>query len=197
MTYILEDIGEALRQARERKGFSQRELSAKAGVRQAQISQVENGAIDLRLSSLIALARALDLELELVPRKVVPAVDSLVRDTQRVPAVSNKQIQKAVLEASRAAQIFSNENLPQLKELARALANLRTEFQSPSFQGELQKTLTLYREAAKQLSDLPKNNRLQDAMRTLQHLRNAAVHAPQLEYEDQRPAYSLEEDDDE
>lgn len=82
MTYLLEDIGNKLKAARLRKGLSQRDLSAKAGLPQAQISKIENGATDLRLSSLITLSRALDLELEMIPRKALPAVEALVRDVE-------------------------------------------------------------------------------------------------------------------
>ena len=53
MTYAIEEIAEALRAARESKGLSQRELSARSGVPQGHISKIENGAVDLRLSSLI------------------------------------------------------------------------------------------------------------------------------------------------
>lgn len=82
MPYQLEDIGNKLKAARTRKGLSQRELAAKTGMLQAQISKIENGASDLRLSSLIALSRALDLELELIPRRALPAVEALVRDVE-------------------------------------------------------------------------------------------------------------------
>jgi hypothetical protein len=50
-------------------------------VPQGHISKIENGAVDLRVSSLVALARVLDLELTLVPRKSIPAVNSIVRST--------------------------------------------------------------------------------------------------------------------
>lgn len=79
MTYLNDQILQSLKEARQRKGFSQRELSAKSGVPQSHISKIESGAVDLRVSSLIALARVLDLELELVPRKTIPAIKSIVR----------------------------------------------------------------------------------------------------------------------
>ena len=79
MNYTTEHIVRTLRKAREAKGISQRELGKKAGVPQGHISKIENGAVDLRLSSLVALARALDMELVLVPRKVLSPVKSLVR----------------------------------------------------------------------------------------------------------------------
>ena len=87
MNYETEHIVTAIKDARVRKGFSQRELSANSGVPQAQISKFENGSVDLRISSLVALVRALDLELELVPRKAVPAVKSIVRSTAQSPTI--------------------------------------------------------------------------------------------------------------
>ena len=72
MTYLNDQTLKSLREARQRKGFSQRELSAKSGLPQSHISKIESGAVDLRVSSLVALARVLDLELELVPKKAVP-----------------------------------------------------------------------------------------------------------------------------
>ncbi|MEQ9325999.1 MAG: helix-turn-helix transcriptional regulator [Rhodospirillales bacterium] len=79
MTYAIEEIAEALRAARESKGLSQRELSARSGVPQGHISKIENGAVDLRLSSLIELARVLEQDVVLVPRKALPAVQAVVR----------------------------------------------------------------------------------------------------------------------
>ena len=74
MSYATEYIAETLKAAREAKGLSQRDLSSRAGVPQSHISKIESGVVDLRLSSLISLARVLDLELALVPRKIMPAV---------------------------------------------------------------------------------------------------------------------------
>ena len=74
MSYVTEQILESLREARVRKGFSQRELSARSGVPQSHISKIESGSVDLRISSLIALARVLDLELLVAPKKSVPAI---------------------------------------------------------------------------------------------------------------------------
>jgi len=79
MNYATEHIPRELKKAREEKGLSQRELAGKVGVPQGHISKTENCAVDLRPSSLVALARALDLELALVPRKFLPAVKSLTR----------------------------------------------------------------------------------------------------------------------
>ena len=79
MTYATEHIAGSLRNARRAKGLTQRALGKKAAVPQSYISKIENGAVDLRVSSLVELARALNLELMLVPRKTVSAVQSIIR----------------------------------------------------------------------------------------------------------------------
>ena len=97
MSYDTADIAARLQAARKAKGLSQRELSDLPGVPQAQISRIEVGTVDLRLSSLMALAHALDLELTLVPRKAMPAVRSLSRD-----AVSASRKQAKISDQRRA-----------------------------------------------------------------------------------------------
>jgi transcriptional regulator with XRE-family HTH domain len=79
MNYELEEIATQLKREREAKGLSQRSLSTRAGVQQSHLSKIENAAVDIRLSSLIQLARSLDLELKLVPKKALPAVEGLIR----------------------------------------------------------------------------------------------------------------------
>lgn len=80
MSYVIEQIIESLREARARKGLSQRDLSARSGVPQSHISKIESGSVDLRLSSLIALARVLDLELFFAPKKSIPAIRYIIRN---------------------------------------------------------------------------------------------------------------------
>ena len=90
MSYVTEQILQSLREARVRKGFSQRELSARSGVPQSHISKIESGGVDLRMSSLIALARVLDLELFVAPKKSVPAIKSIIRSGQGVNGISDE-----------------------------------------------------------------------------------------------------------
>ena len=86
----LTSLAHVLKTAREGKGLSQRALSKRAGLTQAQISSVENAG-DAKLSSLVELARALDLEVTLVPRKTLPAITSIVRAaTADVPPYDNE-----------------------------------------------------------------------------------------------------------
>lgn len=76
---INHQLAETLKAAREAKGLSQRALSQESGVPQSHISKIENGAVDLRVSSLVQLGRVLELELMLIPRKATPAVGAIVR----------------------------------------------------------------------------------------------------------------------
>jgi transcriptional regulator with XRE-family HTH domain len=77
MIYCIQDIAADIKAAREKKGLSQRELGARVGAPQSHISKIENGKVDLQTSSLIQIARALDLELVLVPPKFIPAIQAL------------------------------------------------------------------------------------------------------------------------
>ena len=81
MTYSIEEIANSIKVARKKKGLSQRALSTKTGVPQSHISKIENGMVDLQTSSLIEIARSLDLELVLVSRSLIPAVKALERNT--------------------------------------------------------------------------------------------------------------------
>lgn len=78
MSYVVEKIADILKAAREQKGMSQRDLSALAGVPQSHISRIEKKEVDLRISSLAAIAHALGLELMLVPIKAEPAIKAII-----------------------------------------------------------------------------------------------------------------------
>ena len=84
MNTEVEHIGKAIRRARTAKGLSQRALARSSGIPQSHISKIETVGVDLTLSSLLALTRALDLEPMLVPRKLIPAVGSLIRSSGKM-----------------------------------------------------------------------------------------------------------------
>lgn len=71
--YLMTD----LKTARIGLNLSQRGLSEKAGIPQAQISRIENAAVDPKTSTLVELARALGLEVVLVPRRRLAAIKML------------------------------------------------------------------------------------------------------------------------
>ena len=72
-------LADVLRTSRLTRQLSQAELAAKLGLRQRQISDLERGAVDARLSTIQNVARALDLELMLIPRHLISAVEALQR----------------------------------------------------------------------------------------------------------------------
>ena len=73
------DLREHIREARIKRGWSQRELGAQIGLPQPHISAIESGDIVPRFDTLLDLVRVIDLDLLLVPRSLVPAVQSLIR----------------------------------------------------------------------------------------------------------------------
>ncbi|MGH7708720.1 MAG: helix-turn-helix transcriptional regulator [Vulcanimicrobiaceae bacterium] len=70
------ELARTLREARSRRGLSQVELARLLGLTQTTVSRAERGA-DIHLSTLIQIARGLGLELLLVPRSLVPAIDQI------------------------------------------------------------------------------------------------------------------------
>jgi HTH-type transcriptional regulator/antitoxin HipB len=74
------DLLRTLRDARKERGWSQRELARHLGIAQRHVSGIESGKIVPRYDTLIELVRMLDHDLVMVPRALVPVVQSLVRD---------------------------------------------------------------------------------------------------------------------
>ena len=72
-----------LKEARVRRGWSQRELGSRLGLPQMHISGIESGKIVPRYDTLLELVRILERDLLMVPRALVPAVQSLIRDYLR------------------------------------------------------------------------------------------------------------------
>jgi transcriptional regulator with XRE-family HTH domain len=77
MTYQSEELIREVQGRRIKMAMSQRALAARSGLTQAHISQIETGRLEPGLSSFIQMARALDLEVVLVPKKLLPAVEGL------------------------------------------------------------------------------------------------------------------------
>jgi transcriptional regulator with XRE-family HTH domain len=77
-----------LREARAHKGLTQGALAASLGLHQRQISDLERTKVDTRLSTLQNVARALDLELVLIPRQLISTVQSLQRSDRASAAAS-------------------------------------------------------------------------------------------------------------
>lgn len=194
MSYTIEEFSEQLRAEREKKGLSQRALSALAGVPQSHISKIENGGVDLRISSLAALARALDLELALVPRKALPAVKSVSRNvtqsTRSRPEVRREfdRLVNAYKAANAVVQSPAFQNIQRrLRDLTRVLPHM--------IEPEM---LRKMRHIVEQVEKSGSLSAAENAAIKLNALSNQIVHArpDQTPYETPRPAYQLADDDD-
>ena len=75
-----DDLRRVLKEAREERAWTQRQLASRVGLTQKHISGIESGKIVPRYDTLLELVRALDRDLLMVPRALVPVVQSLVRD---------------------------------------------------------------------------------------------------------------------
>jgi transcriptional regulator with XRE-family HTH domain len=72
-------LGSALAHLRRERGLSQAELARRLGMSAPNLSRIEHGA-DLRVSTLLDLARALKLEPVLVPKDRLAMVRALLDD---------------------------------------------------------------------------------------------------------------------
>lgn len=70
-------IGSMIRLARQKLGLSQRAFAAKAGIGQNMVAGIELGR-DAQLTTLEKMARAANLEIVMVPREILPAVQALL-----------------------------------------------------------------------------------------------------------------------
>lgn len=196
MTYATEHVAASLKAARTSKGLSQRALAQIAGVPQSYISKIESGRVDLRLSSLVDIARALDLELALVPRKAMPAVQSIARPSQswQFPAgsfPSDRQLKQIQDNLSHMSQ--ANPTLKELAQLQRQVRDLQHLRLPPPDMEALRKATASIRSLDVKAPDL---DAIRKALKNLQEMRNQIAHAiPKIE--PPRPAYALDENDNE
>lgn len=206
-TYAIEDVLKILKQARATKGMTQRGLSERTGVPQSHLSKIESGLTDIRLSSLIELARALDLEVALVPRKAIPAIETVVRSTgYPAPVSSSADIAKRSRELEQALntvkklqlQFPEQPALKQLQENLQIISNFRST--GTEFAKLLAEALKAYRPLQQlatrqriELGPLPARE-ITEAAKAIQKLRNASVHQPPAP-NTPRPAYRLDEEE--
>jgi len=75
---------DALERARNAASLTWEELAARAGIDPASVRPAAGEAIDPPLSALVAMARALGLDLVLVPAGLVPELDAFIRSGGRL-----------------------------------------------------------------------------------------------------------------
>ena len=194
MAYKTEHITQQLRAAREAQKVSQRELSERSGLTQSHISQIERGAMEPGLGSLVDLARALGLEVVLAPKKLMPAIRNIVESS---PTSSD---------------ILTSDQRKLVGRLQRWFGQQRSAFGSHSEADAFKNSLALLRHlplSADEMETLKETvarlDRWQVDPRSLQELseiahavrqlRNIAVHRDRDDAIP-RSAYALDEEDD-
>lgn len=218
MAYLLENIAQELKAARNKKGLSQRELGAKVGIPQSHISKIENGAVDLKTSSLIELARALDLELMLVPRALTPAVQGLQRgltSRERSPSQTLAESAAEDLERTRKAAQQLTRFFPdarELQELANTIKDLQNRRLAASPAEQIRKLIEQIEAPIQAIKSMQKAqdpiepitsdqeflksvSQINRVTRDLRYLRNALAHGLSPSPQVPLPVYRLDEDD--
>ncbi|PRD43566.1 transcriptional regulator [Phyllobacterium phragmitis] len=84
----LQDIGRVLKQARLASALTQEQVADLAGISRPRYRDIETGSAAARASTLMNIARALGMEMMLIPQAMVPAVEALLRphDDDDLPA---------------------------------------------------------------------------------------------------------------
>jgi len=199
MTYAIQPFANAVKQARVAKGMSQRDLSAVAGIPQGHISKIERGTVDLKLSSLIGLSRLLDLEVVLVPRRLVPVVESLVRGSlteQQPESTPSPRALEGLRRIGSAASSLQDKHVDDeaLNRIIHLVAQLR-HMNLASREGRRIDRIARMMEL--QQGEATTSAAIQKVERRLQDLRNALARRMTSTDIDRAslPAYRLEEDD--
>lgn len=76
-------LTQELENARKAARLSQDELAERAGLSRLTVQRTESGQIDPRMSSLLVMARALGMDLMLVPLALRPELEAFVRSGGR------------------------------------------------------------------------------------------------------------------
>ena len=194
MGYKSEDLIREIRDRRTDAGISQRALAARSGLTQAHISQIETGTLEPGLSSFIDMARALDLEIMLVPKKFLPAVQGILRQTSTEQSTPQDG-EAALREIGRGERLVIKQkqlygSSADLDRIADALRFFR---HAPLRKPDLQ-IVTGAINKLRRYQASPQSKDIVAAIATdLQQLRNRVVHSPS---EAPRPAYAIDDEDD-
>ena len=195
--------------ARLRAGLSQSALGAKVGLAQSHVSKIERGAVDVQTSSLVELARALGLELMLVPAQLVPAVQALEREAAPDPRRAPSRIDHDLDRVARHARLLLRRfpELRALSDIAAAADELRIARLDQTFAAEARPLIDSAILVLSRLRDEPRGPpttaetavglgatlKLSSITRDLLNLRNEWIQRQSAS--PQRPAYQLNESD--
>ncbi|OWV96808.1 helix-turn-helix domain-containing protein [Rhizobium sp. R693] len=83
------EIGRLLKVARKGLGLTQEQVANMAGISRPRYREIEAGSAAARTTTLVNIARALGLEMMLIPQAMVPAINALLQphdDDDDLPA---------------------------------------------------------------------------------------------------------------
>ena len=73
------EVGQALKERRKEKGYSQEDLARAAGMSRVTLSKLESGKIaDVSIGAFVRLLDSLGKEVEIVEPKALPTLDDLI-----------------------------------------------------------------------------------------------------------------------
>jgi transcriptional regulator with XRE-family HTH domain len=78
----IRSLGRILRNARKQAGLTQAQVAERAGISRPGYREIESGDAAARATTLINVARALGMELMLIPQAMVPGVHALLRPSE-------------------------------------------------------------------------------------------------------------------
>ena len=76
---LLKDLGMRFRKARIAAGLSQEQIALRANISRPRYRDIETGAAAARATTLVNVARALGMEMMLIPQAMVPAIQSMLQ----------------------------------------------------------------------------------------------------------------------
>jgi transcriptional regulator with XRE-family HTH domain len=203
----LEPIATVIKVARENKGFSQRALGERVGIPQSHISKIESGAVDLQTSSLMQIARALDLELILIPRTALPAVQALNAVRPPEESLLAPQIRRELIPLSKWTKALAR-RYPKVRAVERLMqtiaeVELLRFVMSKEQVREILRAIDALRGPIRQLYSAPRPARqvapkllaeIEDHERVLRDIRNSLAHGKNAPAPP-TPAYQLGDDE--
>lgn len=207
-TLDLEPVAAVIKNARENKGLSQRALGERVGIPQSHISKIESGAVDLQTSSLMQIARALDLELTLIPRTALAAVQALTMARRQEEPQLASQIKRELARLRKDISALSRRypKAQALERLTQTIAEVHAlRFGIPKQQAqEVLHTIDDLHEPLRSLRNVPPTKHLaarklllqiERRERAMRDIRNAIAHGKSAPTVAPAPAYQLGDGD--
>jgi transcriptional regulator with XRE-family HTH domain len=193
MSYKSEQIIGQLKAARQAANVSQRALSSRSGLTQAHISKIESGTVDPSISSLVDLARSLDLELTLVPRKMMPAVEAISRGS--TPTYAGTPLGTQAAEVAKFERLLNKQKAlygssAALDQIEDSLHMLRY---VPMRQEDLKTLQSRYGQLKRHQASPQSQAVVREVADVLRKIRNRLAHDPNLS--EPRPAYAFDDDE--